>query len=74
MTNGSVTRLLKKTGLQPLQERRQLLRLTLFYRVVEGLAPALPPEKKNGLSKNWSDSLEHDNNLTTLQPAPFVTA
>ena len=44
MTPGSVTRLLKKTGLQPLQERRQLLRLTLFCRVVEGPAPALPPE------------------------------
>ena len=38
-TPGSVTRLLKKTKLQPLQERRQLLRLTLFYRVVEEPAP-----------------------------------
>ena len=45
MTPGSVTRLLKKTGLQPLQARRQLLRLTLFYRGVEGLAPALLPHK-----------------------------
>ena len=33
------------TGLQPLQERRQLLHLTLFHRVVERLAPALPPDK-----------------------------
>ncbi|XP_070206189.1 uncharacterized protein [Littorina saxatilis] len=41
-TPGSVTRLLEKTGLQPLQQRRQQLRLTFFYRVVEGLVPALP--------------------------------
>ena len=33
------------TKLQPLEERRQLFRLTLFYMVVEGLAPALPPDK-----------------------------
>ena len=42
-TPGSVTRLLERTGLPPLQLRRQHLRLTLFYRVVEGLVPALPP-------------------------------
>ena len=35
MNTGSVTRLLKKTTLQPLQERCQQLRLTLFYRVAE---------------------------------------
>ena len=32
-TPGSVTRLLKKTKLQPLQERRQQLRLTLLYKL-----------------------------------------
>ena len=44
-TPGSVTRLLEKCNLPPLQERRRHLRLTLFYKVVEGLVPALPPEK-----------------------------
>ena len=44
-TPGSVTRLLERTGLPPLQLRRQHLRLTLFYRVVEGLVPALPPHQ-----------------------------
>ena len=44
MTPGSVTKLLTKCNLPPLQERRRHLRLTLFYRVVEGLVPALPPE------------------------------
>ena len=44
-TPGSVTRLLERTGLPPLQLRRQHLRLTLFYRVVDGLVPALPPHQ-----------------------------
>ena len=44
-TPGSVTRLLERTGLPPLQLRRQHLRLTLFCRVVEGLVPALPPHQ-----------------------------
>ena len=44
-TPGSVTNLLNKCDLPSLQEQRRHLRLTLFYRVVEGLAPALPPEK-----------------------------
>ena len=44
-TPGSVTRLLERTGLPPLQLRGQHLRLTLFYRVVEGLVPALPPHQ-----------------------------
>ena len=42
---GSVTRLLERTGLPPLHLRRQHLRLTLFYRVAEGLVPALPPHQ-----------------------------
>lgn len=42
---GSVTKLLEKTGLQTLQKRRQNQRLTMFYRVVEGLVPALPPHQ-----------------------------
>ena len=44
-TPGSVTRLLERTGLPPLQLRRQHLHLTLFYRVVEGLVAALPPDQ-----------------------------
>ena len=42
---GSITRFLKKMKLKPLQEHHQLLCLTLFYRVVVGLVPALPPDK-----------------------------
>ena len=44
MTPGSMSKLLKKCNLPPLQERRHQ-RLTLFYRIVEGLIPVLPPEK-----------------------------
>ena len=43
-TPGSVTRLLEVTDLPPLQQRRQRLRLALFFRVVEGLVPTLPPQ------------------------------
>ena len=42
---GSITRFLKKMKLKPLQEHHQLLCLTLFYGVVLGLVPALPPDK-----------------------------
>ena len=45
MTPGSMSKLLKKCNLPPLQERRRHLRLTFFYRIVEGSIPALPPEK-----------------------------
>ena len=45
MTPGTVSKLLKKCNLPPLQERRRHLRLTLYYRIVQGLIPALPPEK-----------------------------
>ena len=44
-TPGSVSRLLEKCNLPPLQERRRHLHLTLYYRVVEGLVLALPPGK-----------------------------
>ena len=44
-TPGFVTGLLKKHNLPTLQERRQDLRLTFLYKVVEGLVPAIPPEK-----------------------------
>ena len=44
MTPGSVTKLLTKCNLPPLQERRRHLRLTLFYRVVEGLVPVWHPD------------------------------
>ena len=45
MTPGSMSKLLKKCNLPPLQEKRRHLHLTLYYRIVEGLIPALPPEK-----------------------------
>ena len=44
-TPGFVTGLLKKHDLPTLQERRKDLRLTFLYKVVEGLVPAIPPEK-----------------------------
>lgn len=44
-TPGSVQKLLHKLDLPTLQQRRQQLRLAFFYKVVEGLVPALPTEK-----------------------------
>ena len=44
-TPGFVTGLLRKYELPPLQERRERLRLTFLYRVVEGLVPAIPPDQ-----------------------------
>lgn len=38
---GCVTRMLEDLKLEPLQERRKHQRLVMFYRVVEGLVPAL---------------------------------
>ena len=43
-TPGSVTRLLERTNLPPLQQRHQHLRLALLFRVVEGLVSALSPQ------------------------------
>ena len=43
-TPGFVTDLLVKHDLPTLQERRETLRLTFFYKVVEGLVEAIPPE------------------------------
>ena len=39
---GCVTKMLKDAGLTPLTERRRMLRLVMFYKVVEGMVPALP--------------------------------
>ena len=36
--------MLEQQNLPPLQERRKDLRLTLLFKVVEGLVPAVPPE------------------------------
>ena len=44
-TPGFVTGLLRKYDLPPLQERRENLRLTFLYKVVEGLVPAIPSDK-----------------------------
>ena len=43
-TPGFVTDLLNRHDLPTLQERRETLRLTFFYKVVEGLVTAIPPE------------------------------
>jgi hypothetical protein len=42
--SGCVTNMLKDLEFKPLQERRKHIRLTMFYKVVEGLVPAIAPE------------------------------
>ena len=44
-TPGCVTSMLHQLDLPSLQERRKQLRLIFLYKVVEGLVPAVPPEK-----------------------------
>ena len=44
-TPGSIHQLLSKLKLTSLEDRRQQLSLTFFYKVVEGLIPAIPEEK-----------------------------
>ena len=41
-TPGSVQKLLNKLDFETLQERRKQLRLVYFYKIVEGLVPAIP--------------------------------
>jgi hypothetical protein len=42
--------LLKDLELKPLQEKRKHIRLTMFYKVVEGLVPAIASEGMQGFS------------------------
>ena len=42
--SGCVTNMLKDLELKRLQERRKHIRLTMFYKVVEGLVPAIASE------------------------------
>ena len=42
---GCVTNMLKQLDLPSLQERRRQLRLASFYKIVEGLVPALPADQ-----------------------------
>ena len=44
-STGTVQRLLNKLKLTELQDRRKQLRLILFFKVVEGLVPAIPADK-----------------------------
>ena len=41
---GCVNNMLKTHDLQPLEDRRKLLRLTFLFKIYEGLVPAIPPE------------------------------
>jgi hypothetical protein len=41
---GCVSNMLKELNLSTLEERRRQLRLSLLYRITEGLIPALPPQ------------------------------
>ena len=38
---GRISKMLKEQGHPPLQDRRMIARLTFFYKVVEGLVPAI---------------------------------
>ena len=51
MTPGSINKLIK--NLQTLQERRKQLRLVYFYKIVEGLVPAIPCDKFLEKQKKW---------------------
>ena len=42
---GAVTEMLSKLELPSLQERRRQLRLTMFYKISNGLVPALPEDQ-----------------------------
>jgi len=42
--HGCVTRMLKQLELPPLQDRRKMARLTFFFKVAEGLVPAMPTD------------------------------
>ena len=42
--DGSVTNMLQRLNLPPLQDRRQNLRLTFMFKISRGLVPAIPPE------------------------------
>ena len=48
---GSITSMKKDLEIDTLEERRLSLRLILMYKVVEGLAPALPTDKSVQFSK-----------------------
>ena len=69
-TPGSVDNLLKRLHLPALQSRRKCLRLVLFYKVVEGLVPALPhqqfltPQKPKRRIKSAIDSSSYIANNT----------
>ena len=43
-TPGSMTNMLKDLKLPSLQQRRKELRLTLLFKIAEGLVPAIPPD------------------------------
>ena len=45
MAPGTIERLHEKLSLPTLQDRRKAIRLTFMYKVVEGLVPAIPPQK-----------------------------
>ena len=58
---GSVTEMLQDLNLPPLQERRKNICLTLLYKIVSGLVPAIPPE----------DYLKPIQNKRRIRPTTF---
>ena len=60
---GCITSMLSDLNLPPLEDRRRNIRLAYFYKVVEGVVPAIPPQKyltsrkpgRNIRAKNFGD-------------------
>jgi hypothetical protein len=56
--SGCVTNMLKDLELKPLQERRKHIRLTMLYKVVEGLVPAIASEETRNKRKRKAKQYE----------------
>ena len=71
---GCVSQMLAELNLQPLQDRRKAKRLTFFFKVVEGLVPAMqfhdyltPIQGKPHIkSKQYTDCVTSNINLQTI--------
>ena len=78
--SGCVTNMLKDLELKPLQERRKPIRLTMFYKVVEGLVLAIASEdylkeirnKRKRKAKQY-EGLETVNNSRSFELIQFKT-
>jgi hypothetical protein len=62
---GCVTKMLNDLNLKPLQERRKQQRLVTFYKITEGLIPALPPEQ-------FLTPSDHGKSRRTIRPKVYT--